>query len=217
MFPDGVVAVLVFVVAAAPGYFFVRLEESRALRPFRSALMQAAELVVVGVGSTIGSLILTFAVWRLLVGENPVDLELWAEEGHVYLEERVYRVVTLVLLTIAGSNLLAVGSALSVHKGRPPQYQPGHTVWVDVLGKDASKTNVFLSMRLKDGRLLEGFLYSFQTDASPEGILIALQTPIFVTLSKGSRQRLQHTDRVVVRTQDVIDIGIRYEPVGRDG
>lgn len=208
--PNTFVGLLLFVVVAAPGYIYLRIAESKSLRPVRSPLLQGAELVVIGVSASVASFFIVSALW-LIPWIPSLDFGRLIQSGSAYVAREFHLMFSFAATLFIVSNGMAALFAWAVQKGKPAGYKPGQTVWADVLAKNPKEFRVVVAARLKDGRLIEGYLASFRTDAPPEGIEIALQAPIFVTLTNGEKKRLPHTDRTIILTKELADFAVQYE------
>nr|MDQ6947331.1 DUF6338 family protein [Actinomycetota bacterium] len=126
MIPGGVVGLLLFVVAVAPGYVYLRVAERFETRPDRSQLLEAAELVVIGaVVTTITALVAVIlgAVWPGLF----VDVSAWAKAGAPYLRNHPYTTAWSLGFVIFAGCGVAAGFALLAHHRRDAELVPGGT------------------------------------------------------------------------------------------
>lgn len=206
MVPSTVVGLVLFVAALAPGYFFLRVAERFETRASRSPFLEAVELIV------IGSLATTFAaLLALLMGtlfeSFFLDVRAWAREGNSYLRTEPFGVARSVAFVVpAACGLAAVGARLVHHDGSP-DLVPHATVWRSVFHYHNSP--VLVGLQLKDGILVEGYLWSYPTGPS-DVREIALQKPIIVTPLRGERGLAPGVDRVIVSADEISHITARY-------
>ncbi|WP_327319739.1 DUF6338 family protein [Streptomyces sp. NBC_01235] len=192
--PTSVVALVVLLVSAAPGYVYVRIVEVRRPRRRRTSLLELVDLVCVGaVGSAVGTLVVLLPAphWTALL---PLEGLL---KGSPYLTAHPWQaiwsgvlafVISLVVAASAGTVVARYGGTAVRHTPSPPLRRaveltpPGHSLW--------------LAVELTDGRLWEGKLLSMdgERDTLGEGDLV-LQWPLAVT--EPGKERRHHPARFV--------------------
>jgi hypothetical protein len=211
--PGNLVGLILFLAAVAPGYVFVRTSERFRARPGRSALLEAAELLVIGAAcTTIASLIAVgLAEW---LGGGFLDIPAWAEQGNDYLRGEPYRLAWSVGFVLLVASAAAFGLAHLANRGRTGDIVLGVTVWSGAFEAAGHKgQRAWLTAHLHDGRIVEGYVKGYPTGASDVQAL-ALQRPITVTETNGSRALVPGTNLVIIDAGQIAMIGVRYEPDG---
>lgn len=219
MLPANIAGILILLAAFAPGYAWIKIAETRILRPQRSALLETVELGLVGASATLIATAVVALVDSVL-GLGMADLGRWTSEGSDYFEDNPTRILATVAAISVISLLGTWGAARIAYRQYPPIFGPERSVWTDVLarsGEAASKAlqrSAFLAATLKDGRIIEGFLFSFPAGPTDEVGEVALQAPIFVRQSSTSpRMSLPDIQFLILLLSEVTDIGVRYEDV----
>lgn len=149
--------------AALPGWVFTRRAERRAHRVSRSALDEFLGFLAVGLATT---LIAVTAVAALsYLPAQPLDFRavLAADDRPAYVGEHVLGLLAAALLIEAIAVGLAWAASALVYRA-PNQLAPGATARSIVLGLRPKGTNPFVSIELTDGRVLQGYLRSFDVD-----------------------------------------------------
>jgi hypothetical protein len=211
--PGNLLGLILFLTAVAPGYVFVRTSERFRARPGRSALIEAAEVLVIGAAcTTIASLIaIGLAEWH---DGLFVDIPAWAEQGNRYLRGEPYRLARSVGFVLIAASVTAFGLAHLANRGRTGDIVLGTTVWGGVFEPASHKgQRAWLAAHLHNGRIVEGYVKGYPTGASDVQAL-ALQWPITVTETDGSRTLVPGVDRVIIDAGQIAMIGVRYEPDG---
>lgn len=209
MIPQTLLGVVIFVVAVAPGYSYLRFAERRAPRPDRSRLMEAAELL--GIGS---ALLAVASAATIGLGvrwpEVFVNLRAWAASGSQYLGDEPYRGLASVAAVLLIAHAAAYPLARLTHRGARASLHPAVSVWHQVLGEDIETTAKFLALQLRSGRVVEGYLRAYSIDTPLVDREISLQAPIFVT-HDGQRQLIAATS-MIFRGEDIAEIGVVDDP-----
>jgi hypothetical protein len=212
MVPGNLLGLALFVLAVTPGYIYLRVAERRAPRPERSPLLLTVELVVIGTGATLLT-VLGIAVTLRLLSVQPIDVDEWLRLGSVYASSHLLPLTLVFCVVILLSNLGTGLVAYWLHKGKRPGFHPGGSVWTEIMTRDAGKNYVFLSLQLKNGGKVEGYLHSFALEKIDSDSEIALQPPIFVAYPGEGRRRAPKTQRLIVSRGEVAHIAVSYEPV----
>lgn len=209
MIPANLVGLLLFVLVLAPGWLWVRVAERRQVRPDRSALLEATELVVTGVISTAVAAVAVVGVGTA-VGWLP-NLHTVTAAGSTYVQDEPYEsavaVAAIFVLSLAG----AYGIARLVYQGSEPSLIPAGSVWRDVFGEGGEGQPIFVSTTLVDGRIVDGYLYSYSTDPDGGDRDLALQAPIYVWSGDPPQRIHAPADRAVLRAEQMVAMWVRYD------
>lgn len=209
MIPGSFVGLLLFVLAVAPGWLWIRVAERRQVRPDRSALLETAELVATGVVFTTIAAIAVVVVGTG-VGWLP-DLREVTAVGSTFVHDEPYRsgltVVAVLGLSLAG----AFGAARFVYRGREASLVPAGSVWRDVFGEGGEGRPIFVSTTLVDGRVVDGYLYSYSTDADGGDRDLGLQAPIYVWSGEPPERVRVPAHRAVLRAEHMVAMWVRYD------
>ena len=209
MIPGNLVGLLLFVLAVAPGWVWVRVAERRQVLPDRSTLLEAAQLVATGVVFTTAAAIAVLGIGTG-VGWLP-DLREITAVGSTFLYEEPYR-SGLTLVAILGLSLVgAYGAARIVYRGQEPSLVPAGSVWRDVFGEGGAGRPIFVSTTLVDGRVVDGYLYSYSTDADGGDQDLALQEPIHVWSGEPAQRMRVPAHRAVLRAEQIVAMWVRYD------
>lgn len=211
MLPGDPAGLVLLLAALAPGYVYVRAAERYRSRPERSVLLELAEILVIGAACTTMSAVLVVVSATLFDGVV-LDIPSWATEGTRYLKTRPYVLARTVGLVLTGACVVAYVSARIVHRKQPPTRLAGYTVKngvFDGLGRDGKRA--WLALHLRNGDVVEGYLFAYPTGASDEEE-IALQRPIGLTAGPDrSRVLLSGLDHVIVPVAEIVLMGVRLE------
>jgi hypothetical protein len=206
--PSSGLELVVVLAALGPGYVYLRVAERRMVRPERSGLLEAVELVVIGaLASTVALLlVLILADWSSVV--NMHDL---GREGDVYLKHHPLRMLWVVAVVLLIAYVLVWVAARIALRGQQPTIEPGGTSWQASFSENKPTKDhaVALSVELKDHRVIQGVLGGYTTNADDNREL-CLVAPIFV---RGGVEAQPHerTDAfIVVREADVLAVSGRY-------
>jgi hypothetical protein len=210
--PGNLLGLALFVLAVTPGYIYLRVAERRAPRPERSPLLLTVELIVIGTGATLLT-VLGIAGLLGLLSVEPVDVGEWLRTGSVYANSHLLPLTLVFCVVIVLSNLGTGLVAYWLHKGKRPGFQPSGSVWTEIMTRDAGENDVFLSLQLKSGAKVEGYLHSFPLERIDADSEIALQPPIFVAYPDEERRRASKTQRFIVSRGEIAHITVMYEPV----
>jgi hypothetical protein len=157
-------------------------------------LSELIEIVAIGLATTGVSLL----VVALVPLPFTLDVAAWATGGTDYLEKHARSAIGTVALTL----LLAVGLAIGLHvlqrRHTRPEFHPEGNVLVHSLGTRAKGYVPWVSLKLTDGRLLEGLLHSYSLDDLGDQRDIALQAPIRITDAVGAQPRSVAAQRVIM-------------------
>ena len=217
MLPANLVGILVFFAAIFPGFAWVRVAETRALRASRSPLMEMLELASVGATCSIAAAACMGGLTKIV----PVfaDLDRWATDDS-YFRNNQFRVLLTVVVVLGMSTAISWFAARVVYRNQPRVFGPERTVWTDVLAESGRTLEggmlrvAFLAVRLSDDRLIEGYLYSFPAGNTDTVEEVALRSPIFVRDSPTmDRVRVANIEYIIVRTSEVKEISVSFEDV----
>ena len=206
---------LVLAASLGPGYAYIRVAERRAPRPDRSALLEIAELVTVGGSCTAVVALFVLAGTQLT---ELVDLEALGRDRWEYTLEHPVRVLLLLLVVLGGSYLLAVLTALAVHRGQPASLRH-HSVWHEALGRRRDGLVPFATVELRDGRMIAGPVayYTIQ-EAPPDCRELVLTQKIVARSTAGTPFVRVPDDRVVLRASDISALSVTYfDPQAQSG
>ncbi len=178
------------------------------VRPERSGLLEAVELVVIGaLASTVALLlVLALADWS-----SVVDVHGLGREGGVYLKHHPLRMLWVVAVVLLIAYVLVWVAARMALRGQQPTIEPGGTSWQASFSENKPTKDhaVALSVELKDHRVIQGVLGGYTTSADDNRELCLL-APIFV---RGGLEAepLHRTDAfIVIREADVLAVSGRY-------
>lgn len=209
MIPANLIGLVLFVLVLAPGWLWVRIAEKRQVRPDRSPLLEAAELVVTGVVFTAVAAAVVVAVGN---GNGWLpELRDVTASGSTYAQDEPYRTAGAAVIVFALSLAAAYGTARLVYRGKEASLVPAGSVWRDVFGVGGEGRPIFVSATLEDGRVVDGYLYSFSTDADGGDRDLGLQAPIYVWSGEPPERMRAPADRTVLRAQQIIAMWVRYD------
>lgn len=152
MIPSTVLGLVVLAAALGPGYVFVRVEERRRARPARSALLETAELIVIGgLASTTAFAVVAAAAtqWGWL------DERQLAHDRSAYLLRHVSGSAAFVLATLALSYVGAYIAARAMLRRHRPASIVMHSAW-DELFKPEPGILPYATVGLDDGLTVAG-------------------------------------------------------------
>lgn len=208
MIPSSFVGLVLFALVLAPGWIWVRVGEKRKVRPHRSQLFEAAELVTQGVVFTSASA-LAVGILGAASGALP-DLADLVAPGSTYVQDEPYRVVGAVAGVLLLSLVTAYAAARYAHRGSEPSLSPASSVWLDVFAEGGKDRPIWVSAELTDGRVIEGFLSSYSTEGDTGERDVALQVPMIREVDSSERVRVD-ADRVVLNGTQIAAMWVRYE------
>lgn len=151
MIPSTVLGLVVFAAALGPGYIFVRIEERRRPRPARSALLETAELIVIG---GFVSTMAVAAVAAVATRSGWLDEEKLANDGTTYLLSHTSRFALLLLATLALAYALTWLAASVIFFRRPASIEL-HSAWDEVF-KAKEGVIHYATAGLDDGLAIAG-------------------------------------------------------------
>jgi fumarate reductase subunit D len=149
--PSSVLGLVVLAAALGPGYVFVRIEERRRPRPKRSALLETAELIVIGgfVSTMAFSAVAAIAAQTGWLNEKKL-----AEDSTAYLLSHVSRFALLLLVALALSCVLTWLAATAIFFRRPPNIRL-FSAWDEVFAQKKGIIN-YATVGLDDGLAIAG-------------------------------------------------------------
>jgi hypothetical protein len=149
--PNTVLGLVVLAAALGPGYVFIRVEERRRPRPERSALLETAELVVIG---GLASTLAFAAVAGVAAHTRWLDETELAKHHNEYLLSHVSRFAVLLLITLFLSCVATfVGATALFH--RYPATIKTHSAWDEVFPQKVGIVN-YATVGLDDGLAVAG-------------------------------------------------------------
>lgn len=149
--PSTVLGLVVLAAALGPGYVFIRVEERRRPRPERSALLETAEIVVIG---GLASTIAFAAVAGVASHTRWLDETKLARNHSEYLLSHVSRFAMLLLITLGLACLIAFLGARLLFHGYPATIK-AHSAWDEFLAEQPGIIN-FVTVGLDDGVAIGG-------------------------------------------------------------
>lgn len=209
MIPANFVGLVLFALALAPGWAWVRVAERREVRPPRSPLLEAAELVVTGVVFTSAAALVVVSLASQL--EWIPDLGMVTARDSTFLQDEPYRAASTAAAVFLLSMMGALGGARFLYRGKDASLRPAGSVWRDVFGEGGSGRPIFVSATLVDDRVVEGRLYSYSTDAEGGDRDLALQPPIRVWAGTPPQLVAVKADRAILRSDQIAALWVRYE------
>jgi Family of unknown function (DUF6338) len=208
--PGDLIGVVILLAAVAPGYVYVRVAEHYRSRPERSALLETAEVVVIGAGCT------TLAAGALVgigqwVDGIVLDTSSWIRHGNAYLRSRPDLLLRSAALALVLAFLVAYVAARVVNRGRPRHIVPGIAVRSGVFeaARREGKRG-WVAVHLKNGTIVEGYLQAYPT-GDVEAPEIALQKPTGLTEPDSERSIVSGVDSVVIGGDEIALITVRVE------
>lgn len=151
MIPSTVLGLVVLAAALGPGYVFVRIEERRRPRPERSALLETAELVVIG---GLASTMAFAAVAGVAAHTRWLDESALAKNHNHYLLSHVSRFAVLLLITLLLSCLATFFGAIALFH-RYPATIKRYSAWDEVFPQQTGIIN-YATVGLDDGMAVAG-------------------------------------------------------------
>lgn len=216
MLPYTALGLILFVSVLAPGFVWLRISETRVIRPPRSTVLEIAELAILGCAFTSATALVVVAAGRIW-SPPLVNLSDWiaASDRTEYLLNGFWNVALSALLMIMLSLGAAGLTARFVHRGQPANLRPVRNVWQDIFQTNTDGKKPLLGINLTDGRIVEGYLPEYpQTDY---GNQICLEAPIFHR-EAANRQRVpSELDIVIIPNARIADIGVMYDPLTESG
>jgi hypothetical protein len=149
--PSTVLGLVVLAAALGPGYVFIRVEERRRPRPGRSALLETAELVVIG---GLASTVAFAVVGGIAAHTRWLDESKLADSSSKYLLSHASRFALLLLITLALACAVAfLVARLLFH--RYPATIKAHSAWDEYLADQEGVIN-YATVGLDDGVVVAG-------------------------------------------------------------
>lgn len=211
MLPTGIGVSLVLL-ALVPGWLHLQLRKRLAPASSATGLSELLEVLAVGLATTGTSVaVLTFMPPRWF--PMLLNVEAWAAQGNGYLRQHVREAaasgLTILLLALTIAYLLY----LLLRLRRPAEFRAQGTVWVHALGARPKGKVPWVTLQLKDGKLIEGILQSYSlSEESLENRDVALQRPIRVTNKPNEQPRWLELDRVIVPGNELSYITVIHVP-----
>jgi hypothetical protein len=202
--PSTVLGIVAFVAAVGPGYLYVRLAERREPQQERTRLKEAAELTVIGALASMVGLSVALAIGREI---SLIDVNVLAIDPGRYLVLHPWRALGLLSLIAAVSygGVFAVSKVLEKRSDKD-QLVP-YSAWYALFGeKRPPGHGVRAAVGLRDGRVIEGNLYSYTPEAVRDRDIVLHAPP-------GRKLRVAYWDRVSNRRkeQELQDAFVLFE------
>lgn len=212
MIPNTAVGLLILVGLLGPGYVWVTFTERRRLRPDRSGVLEAADVVIVGTWATVlavAALLVIAEMWDWF----PTLPELFSD-AKGFANRYPYRITLWALavftLSVGGTRL----AAWLLFRRTSPQIHPESTVWYETFRLAQKKHVVLVKIELNDGRRIEGVFSSYLMDRDLAEKDVALRAPIRVVsapAADGSRMWMDHrAHRVIIPGSEIATVWVYY-------
>jgi len=202
-----------FLLALVPGWTYLRLRARRDPALPRTGLDQMLEVVAVGLMTT-G---MAVALWALLPASwtHLADVtKLAGTHGDAYAQGHVRRDVSTLLVVFVLAEALAYSLFALLHRGRRQEFAR-ETVWAGALGTRPTG-QPWITVEMRDGRLIEGWLYAYPTGDEHEHRDLALQgtpsAPLRVT-KPGQPPQHHPADRLILAEADIANIAMKVFPL----
>lgn len=177
MFPAEPVAWLLLL-AALPGWVYTRVLEARAPRAERSALDEFLGYLSVGLGATFVGVTVVALLgelpWRVFDFHDLVN----SPDRAGYVAQNATAFLLAVCIAEAIAVLCAGLLARAMSRKTSDAIVPGGTARGTLFSRRPKGTTPYLAIELVDGRVLHGFLATY--DMNPADGEIGLQAPVFV-------------------------------------
>jgi hypothetical protein len=218
--PEPLFSLVLFAASVGPGYVFLRIAERWEPRRDRTALHEAAELVVIGaVTSAVAALIV------LLVGEaiGGIDADRLVADQFAYVVKEpgtsLIFLLAFLILSYGSAALLAyrLYMPFDVRSEDRKLFHPNDTLWNVAFSRELPKRHAaWVRVATRDGRIIAGFLQAFSGDDSdPKGLVLVPPHggSIKVTyLATGKKLELD-SDCLVLDGADIGDVFVNYVPL----
>jgi hypothetical protein len=218
--PSTLVGVLVFAASIGPGYVWVRIAERRQARQERSALLEAAELVVIGgLASTIAALLVVVTGEQLDL-LDPVRL---SRDGGEYLISAPERALGAVAASLFVAYAGAAAAARLWYWRAPPTLEHGYSAFHKILQPGRPQTTVrppkidrlpYVTVGLRNGLAIAGWSYAYTVEpVEPERRELVLATPIRVR-SAGAADFIDVDDQLVyLNGSEIVTVSVTYHRI----
>jgi hypothetical protein len=207
--PSTVLGLVVLAAAFGPGYIFIRVEEQRRPRPERSALLETAELIVIG---GLASTVAFAAVAGVAAHTRWLNEQKLAAHATEYLLSHASRFAVLLLITLLLSCAASYVAAIALFH-RYPATIKAHSAWDQVLPQQPGIIN-YATVGLDDGLAVAGDVVGHSVGERPaDNRELILANPEFRAV--GQHAFTQARDQfVVVRGDRIRTLAvIQYEGV----
>jgi hypothetical protein len=216
--PTSLAGVLVFAASIGPGFVWVSVAERRKARLSRSALLEAAELIVVGALASTVSFLVVLAVGGRV---GWLDTAALASKGSHYAGLHPARVMTALVAGWALAYLGAGAVALIRYRNMPPTLQLGHSAWYSMLSPRPLKSpRPFVSSEadlpyatagLRDGTALAGWAYTYTVEPeAPEQRELILANPIKLRAAGETTFQPVDDQLVYLNGSDIRTLSVKY-------
>ncbi|GAA3015071.1 DUF6338 family protein [Actinokineospora diospyrosa] len=206
MIPGNALALVVFLVAVAPGYAYQRAVERYIDRKARSPLLEAIDLLCVGALCTVVSAVIT-----VLAGNWLTSVFLRLEDLRTWVGQPSWRLVYSIALTLVLASAIAVAvGRIRVRLARAvTELAPG-TVWTSTFREfgtggtgGTDRVPLFLVVELADGRAIGGQLLFSELHGEADKRDLALVAPLW-SRAAGDTARVAQPHRfVLIPSRDI--------------
>lgn len=208
--PDNPIGILVALTALGPGYIFVIRRARRIPTGQRSALLELAEILLVGaVCSLTAALLAVSALLAMGLIDRAAMVHFAIDPvGFLLAEEwRLVLAAFMALVVLAVSCLLAASLARVLYGKLAANIYPNGTAWRQVFG-DLSKT-VALTVELRDGRQVAGVVRGYTVSDEADRLELTLASPLSYRVGKGEAKRLDG-EFFVVEAGEIVYMAGKY-------
>lgn len=221
MLPTGIGVSLVLL-ALVPGWLHLQLRKRLAPASSAAGLSELLEVLAVGLattGTSVAILIFVPPHWFPML----LNIEAWAAQGSDYVRQHVREAAASGLAVFLLALAIAYLLYLPLRLRRPAEFRAQGSVWVHALGARPKGKVPWVTLQLKDGKLIEGVLQSYSlSEEALENRDVALQRPIRVTIKPNEQPRWLELDRVIVPGNElsyitVIHVSDRSKKAGPPG
>ncbi|HDH27199.1 MAG TPA: hypothetical protein ENH00_13570 [Actinobacteria bacterium] len=196
----------IIVAILIPGYAWVSFAEKRRVRPARSGLLDAVDVVVVGVAATVLAGLAVAGLGE--VTSLLPDLRGLSSDSTAYFQGDPWRIVLAILLAVV---LAGCGAAIAVRLRYWKQGETVHfeSVWRRVFSFNDT-TAVRVAIELTTGDIVEGYLLEYSLDADGSRDL-AIQQPIRIHFAGASEPEQQPgIDVLIIPGSEIRLISVVY-------
>ena len=213
MIPSSVTGVLAFLASVGPGYVYVRIRELWRPSVERTALREAAQMVVSGSLAT-----LIGVVVALNLGKWWGFLEAHELAGHpgTYLATHPKKAgVALLVLLVVSYGLAALLARFGPGKGARVFPDSG---WYASFERRLPKNHgIRATVELRDGRKVSGLILAFTAEQTPvddrELTLVRAQDkPMHVVLPQSATETALDEDFIVLRGSEIANVAASFMP-----
>ena len=212
MLPDTLLGLVLFAAGAGPGYLYVRLSEARQPRRERTALSEAAELVVFGALSSAVAFLIALTIGEVT---DLLDTAQLASDPTRYVATEPLRsLLALVLVVVVSYGGVWLATTQILHRGEAT-ISPGETAWYGVFHRMLPKDHgVYATVELRDGRAVAGLVIAYTPEPDdPREIVLSrpVDGSLWLRNEDGDAVPLPDTF-IVLQGTDIFSVSGRYTP-----